>query len=88
MSLLLVEVRQVLSLAGALSELKIHVFPRDYKELELENMNIHLVEATLAASEWNVRYCITKGPAIPSKYGCPGSLEQGGKILRRIRSRI
>jgi len=33
-------------LAGALSELKIHVFPRDYKELELENMNIHLVEAT------------------------------------------
>src|SRR5688572_27861586 len=32
-------------LAGALSELKIHVFPTDYKELELENMNIHLVEA-------------------------------------------
>ena len=32
-------------LAGALAELKIHVFPRDYKELELENMNIHLVEA-------------------------------------------
>jgi NADH:ubiquinone reductase (H+-translocating) len=33
-------------LAGALSELKIHVFPMDYKELELENMKIHLVEAT------------------------------------------
>jgi len=33
-------------LAGALSELKKHVFPKDYKELELENMNIHLVEAT------------------------------------------
>jgi NADH:ubiquinone reductase (H+-translocating) len=32
-------------LAGALAELKIHVFPRDYKELELEHMNIHLVEA-------------------------------------------
>lgn len=33
-------------LAGALSELKIHVFPKDYKELELQNMDIHLVEAT------------------------------------------
>jgi NADH:ubiquinone reductase (H+-translocating) len=33
-------------LAGALSELKIHVFPKDYKELELNNMDIHLVEAT------------------------------------------
>ena len=33
-------------LAGALSELKIHVFPNDYKELELNNMDIHLVEAT------------------------------------------
>lgn len=33
-------------LAGALSELKIHVFPKDYKELELSNMDIHLVEAT------------------------------------------
>ena len=32
-------------LAGALSELKIHVFPKDYKELDLRNMNIHLVEA-------------------------------------------
>ncbi|HEX6223245.1 MAG TPA: FAD-dependent oxidoreductase, partial [Chryseolinea sp.] len=32
-------------LAGALSELKVHVFPHDYKELELENMDIHLVEA-------------------------------------------
>ena len=33
-------------LGGALSELKKHVFPNDYKELELNNMNIHLVEAT------------------------------------------
>ncbi len=33
-------------LAGALSELKKHVFPRDYKELEVGNMDIHLVEAT------------------------------------------
>lgn len=33
-------------LAGALSELKTHVFPNDYKELELRNMDIHLVEAT------------------------------------------
>jgi len=33
-------------LAGALSELKNHVFPKDYPELELSNMDIHLVEAT------------------------------------------
>lgn len=33
-------------LAGALAELKLHVFPNDYKELELNNMNIHLIEAT------------------------------------------
>jgi NADH dehydrogenase len=33
-------------LAGALSELKHHVFPKDYKELELSHMDIHLVEAT------------------------------------------
>jgi NADH dehydrogenase len=33
-------------LAGALAELKIHVFPKDYKELEMSNMDIHLVEAT------------------------------------------
>ncbi len=32
-------------LSGALSELKRHVFPKDYKELELSNMDIHLVEA-------------------------------------------
>jgi NADH dehydrogenase len=33
-------------LAGALSELKNHVFPKDYPELQIEHMDIHLVEAT------------------------------------------
>jgi NADH dehydrogenase len=33
-------------LAGALSELKRNVFPRDYKELDLEQMQIHLVESS------------------------------------------
>ncbi len=33
-------------LAGALAELKTHVFPKDYKELEMSQMDIHLVEAT------------------------------------------
>jgi len=33
-------------LAGALAELKLHVFPNDYRELEINNMDIHLVEAT------------------------------------------
>jgi NADH:ubiquinone reductase (H+-translocating) len=31
-------------LAGALAELKQHVFPTDYRELELDNMTIHLIE--------------------------------------------
>ncbi|MEQ8474128.1 MAG: NAD(P)/FAD-dependent oxidoreductase [Marinoscillum sp.] len=31
--------------AGALAELKRHVFPRDYKELDMKEMDIHLVEA-------------------------------------------
>jgi len=33
-------------IAGALAELKKHVFPKDYKELDLEEMDIHLVEAS------------------------------------------
>ncbi|GAB1446435.1 NAD(P)/FAD-dependent oxidoreductase [Flammeovirgaceae bacterium] len=32
-------------LAGALSELKRNVFPKDYKELDISSMDIHLVEA-------------------------------------------
>lgn len=33
-------------LAGALSELKRYVFPKDYKELDMTHMDIHLVEAS------------------------------------------
>jgi NADH:ubiquinone reductase (H+-translocating) len=33
-------------MAGALAELKHNVFPKDYKELEMSQMDIHLVEAT------------------------------------------
>lgn len=33
-------------LAGSLAELKKHVFPADYQELELQEMDIHLVEGT------------------------------------------
>jgi NADH dehydrogenase len=32
-------------IAGALSELKSHVFPKDYKELDFVNMDIHLVQS-------------------------------------------
>lgn len=32
--------------AGALAELKKHVFPYDYRELDMKEMDIHLVEAT------------------------------------------
>jgi NADH dehydrogenase len=33
-------------LAGAIAELKLHVFPNDYKELDMKDMDIHLVEAS------------------------------------------
>ncbi|HMP98967.1 MAG TPA: FAD-dependent oxidoreductase, partial [Cyclobacteriaceae bacterium] len=33
-------------MAGALAELKHNVFPKDYKELQMSHMDIHLVEAT------------------------------------------
>jgi NADH:ubiquinone reductase (H+-translocating) len=33
-------------LAGALTELKKNVFPKDYKELDMRNMDIHLIEAS------------------------------------------
>lgn len=33
-------------IAGALSELRKHVFPKDYKELDLYKMDIHLIEAS------------------------------------------
>jgi NADH:ubiquinone reductase (H+-translocating) len=33
-------------LAGSLAELKNHIFPKDYPELEVSQMDIHLVEAT------------------------------------------
>lgn len=32
-------------LAGALSELRRHVFPKDYKELDFVNMDIHLIQS-------------------------------------------
>jgi len=32
-------------LAGALSELRKHVFPRDYKELNIKEMDIHLIQS-------------------------------------------
>ncbi|MBC7449335.1 MAG: NAD(P)/FAD-dependent oxidoreductase [Hymenobacteraceae bacterium] len=32
-------------IAGALSELRAHVFPRDYKELDFREMDIHLVQS-------------------------------------------
>jgi NADH dehydrogenase len=33
-------------LAGAIAELKLHVFPNDYKELDIKDMDIHLIEAS------------------------------------------
>jgi NADH dehydrogenase len=32
-------------LAGALCELRMHVFPKDYKELNFKNMDIHLIQS-------------------------------------------
>lgn len=32
-------------MAGALSELRAHVFPKDYRELDFKEMDIHVVQS-------------------------------------------
>lgn len=84
-------------LAGALSELKRNVFPKDYKELDLSNMDINLVEAgprllngmSEKASEKALEYLRKMGVkvhlnlAVKSYDGYEVTFNNGEKILTR-----
>lgn len=84
-------------LAGALSELKRNVFPKDYKELDLSQMDIHLVEAgprllngmSAKASEKALEYLKKMGVkvhlnlAVKSYNGYEVAFNNGEKILTR-----
>jgi NADH:ubiquinone reductase (H+-translocating) len=84
-------------LAGALAELKTHVFPTDYRELELDNMTITLVEsggrllngmseqASRKALEYlekmSVKVCLNT--AVKSYDGHEITLSTGSKLISR-----
>ena len=51
-------------LAGALSELKKNVFPKDYKELDMREMDIHLIEASPRLLNGMSEQASAKGPGI------------------------
>lgn len=84
-------------LAGALAELKKHVFPKDYKELEFTHMDVHLVEAgprllngmSKDASEKAVEYLQNMGVkvhlncAVKSYNGYEVLLNTGEKLISR-----
>ena len=84
-------------LAGALAELKLHVFPTDYRELEIDNMKIHLVEAggrllsgmSEAASKKSLEYLekmsvkVYLNCAVKSYDGHEITLSTGGKLISR-----
>lgn len=84
-------------LAGALSELKRHVFPKDYKELEIKNMNVHLVESgdrllggmSEIASEKALHYLQEMGvdvhlkKAVKSYDGHEAVLSNGEKLISK-----
>ncbi|MBX2967071.1 MAG: NAD(P)/FAD-dependent oxidoreductase [Cyclobacteriaceae bacterium] len=84
-------------LAGALAELKKHVFPKDYKELEFTHMDVHLVEAgprllngmSKNASEKALEYLQNMGVkvhlncAVKSYDGYEVLLNTGEKLISR-----
>lgn len=84
-------------LAGALAELKRHVFPKDYKELEFTHMDVHLVEAgprllngmSKKASEKALEYLQNMGVkvhlncAVKSYNGYEVILNTGEKLISR-----
>lgn len=84
-------------LAGALAELRTHVFPKDYKELEIGQMDIHLIEATPRllngmsekASEKALKYLQRMGVkvhlnlAVKSYDGYEVTFNDGTKLITR-----
>lgn len=84
-------------LAGALSELKRNVFPKDYKEIDVSKMNIHLVESNAKllngmsekSSEKALEYLqkmgvnVHLGVAVKSYDGYEAVLSNGEKLISR-----
>ena len=84
-------------LAGALAELKSNVFPKDYPELDLEHMDIHLIDAnerllnsmSPASGEKAKRYLEEMGvkvltnSRVKSYDGYTLEFENGGKLITR-----
>ncbi|NOT73895.1 MAG: NAD(P)/FAD-dependent oxidoreductase [Cyclobacteriaceae bacterium] len=84
-------------LAGALSELKKNVFPKDYKELDMTKMDIHLVESgerllggmSEKSSEKALQYLTEMGVkvhlnvAVKSYDGYEALLSTGEKLISR-----
>jgi NADH dehydrogenase len=84
-------------LAGALAELKSHVFPRDYKELDINKMDIHLVESgdrllggmSAIASQKALEFLQTMGvhvhlkKAVKSYNGHEAVLSSGEKLVSK-----
>lgn len=84
-------------LAGALSELRKNVFPRDYKEINLKDMEIHLIELSPRLLNGMSEYSSGKakefledmgvkvhlGTAVKSYDGYEAVLSNGKKIITR-----
>ncbi|RZL16366.1 MAG: NAD(P)/FAD-dependent oxidoreductase [Hymenobacter sp.] len=84
-------------MAGALSELRAHVFPRDYPELDLKQMDIHLVQSgpvllkgmSAEASEHALKYLKEMGVQVwldnrvTSYDGYTVALKSGEKLVAR-----
>lgn len=84
-------------LAGALSELRKNVFPRDYKEINLKDMEIHLIELSPRLLNGMSEYSSAKakefledmgvkvrlGTAVKSYDGYEAVLSNGEKIITR-----
>ena len=84
-------------MAGALSELRAHVFPRDYPELDLRQMDIHLVQSgpvllkgmSTEASEHALKYLEEMGVQVwldnrvTSYDGYTVTLKSGDRLITR-----
>ncbi|GAB3638415.1 NAD(P)/FAD-dependent oxidoreductase [Hymenobacter arcticus] len=84
-------------MAGALSELRAHVFPRDYPELDLKQMDIHLVQSgpvllkgmSAEASEHALKYLqemdvqVWLDNRVTSYDGYTVALKSGEKLVAR-----
>jgi NADH dehydrogenase len=63
-------------MAGALAELKMHVFPHDYKEIDFKEMDIHLINSSPRLLQAMSEQASTKAKEFLEKMGVRVSLNQ------------